>query len=359
MIPDILFFSENRVWRTYLGGKTLNMIEGKEDLNDTHFPEDWIGSTIRAVNTGREHIVEGFTNITLDGKQIRLIDLISQFPEEMVGESHYQQYGPHTQVLVKFLDSAIRLHLQCHPTIAFAQEYLDSPSGKTEAYVILQIREDVTDPYIYLGFQHPPEKAAFKKAIEQQDTAQILSCFEKIPVQPGDVFIVPGGLPHAIGQGVFMVEIMEPTDLTIRIEFERGGYVLPESARFMGRGIDFALSMFSYKKTSVDDVKNLYFAKPKVIRALENGSRETSLIRQEQTPCFRVNKLEIQGAMDLEAESFFVGIVTKGLGMVTSGDQHYALRTWDRFIIPQKTQAITFASDDAMEILVIYPPFTK
>ena len=47
-----------------------------------------------------------------------------------------------------------------------------------------------------------------------------------------------------------MVEIMEPTDLTIRIEFERGGYVLPENARFMGRGIDFALSMFNYEEIS-------------------------------------------------------------------------------------------------------------
>ena len=73
---------------------------------------DWIGSTIRAVNTGREDIVEGFSSVTLDGKQVRLIDLISQFPEEMVGEEHYEQYGPHTQVLVKLLDSAIRLHLQ-------------------------------------------------------------------------------------------------------------------------------------------------------------------------------------------------------------------------------------------------------
>ena len=96
---------------------------GDADPTDTHFPEDWIGSTIRAANTGREHIVEGFSNVTLDGKQVRLIDLISQFPEQMVGKSHYEKYGSHTQVLVKFLDSAIRLHLQCHPTIAFAQEY--------------------------------------------------------------------------------------------------------------------------------------------------------------------------------------------------------------------------------------------
>ena len=36
-----------------------------------------------------------------------------------------------------------------------------------------------------------------------------------------------------------------PTIAPVRIEFERGGYVLPAESRFMNRGIDFALSMFS------------------------------------------------------------------------------------------------------------------
>ncbi len=38
--------------------------------------------------------------------------------------------------LVKYLDSATRLHFQVHPTKAFAKERLDSNKGKTEAYVI-------------------------------------------------------------------------------------------------------------------------------------------------------------------------------------------------------------------------------
>ncbi|MCP4404104.1 MAG: mannose-6-phosphate isomerase [bacterium] len=356
MIPDIICLSLNRVWRTYLGGKVLDLIEDKDEPDDSHFPEVWIGSTVRAVNKGRENIIEGFSSVTIDGKQTLLRDLISRFPEEMVGGNHYTQYGPHTQVLVKFLDAAIRLHLQCHPTIAFARKYLGSPSGKTEAYVILQIREEVTEPYIYLGFQNPPQRAAFKQAIQQQDIAQILSCFEKIRVQPGDVFIVPGGLPHAIGEGIFTLEIMEPTDLAARIEFERGGYVLPETARFMGRDIDLALSMFHFERISRDEVKNTYFSEPRLIRSFEDGSCEYSLIREEQTSCFRVNKLEVRGNMEKEDESFYIGIVIKGHGAAFSGDRRYTLRTWDRFFIPQKTQRLTFSSDDDMDIITIYPP---
>ena len=156
--------------------------------------------------------------------------------------------------MLKFLDSAIRLHIQCHPTIPFAQKHLNSNSGKTEAYVILSIRDEVKEPYIYMGFQNPPAKEDFKRMIEEQDTDAILSCFEKIPIKPGDVFMVPGGMPHAIGEGVFMIEIMEPTDFAVRIEFERGGYVLPEESRFMNRGIDFALSMFNFDSTPIEAI---------------------------------------------------------------------------------------------------------
>lgn len=258
--PKVIFLQPNRVWRTYLGGRKLDQLEGKADPEDTHFPEDWIGSTTRAVNKGREHLTEeGLSRIECDGETATLKALFEKAPEAMLGAKHVTKYGANTQFLLKFLDSAIRLHIQCHPTIPFAKKYLNSDNGKTEAYVILGIRDEVKDPYIYMGFQHPPTPEAFKQMIETQDSNAILSCFDKIPIKPGDVFMVPGGMPHAIGEGVFMIEIMEPTDLAVRIEFERGGYTLPEESRFMSRGIDLALTMFNYTPTPIDAVKEHYF----------------------------------------------------------------------------------------------------
>src|SRR6185436_9066695 len=78
-----------------------------------------------------------------------------------------------------------------------------------------------------------------------QDIAAIEACFDKIMVRPGDTFIIPGGTPHALGAGLFLVEIQEPSDLVVRFEFERAGYVLPEAARFMNRDVDFALTVFN------------------------------------------------------------------------------------------------------------------
>ncbi|MBE0676366.1 MAG: class I mannose-6-phosphate isomerase, partial [Bacteroidales bacterium] len=317
---------------------------------------DWIGSTTRAVNKGREHLTEeGLSKVTLEDKIITLKKLCEEQPESLLGAKHFKKYGANTQLLLKFLDSSIRLHIQCHPTIPFAQKYLNSNSGKTEAYVILSIRDEVTEPYIYLGFQHPPAKEDFKRMIEEQDEKALLSCFEKVPIKPGDVFMVPGGMPHAIGEGVFMIEIMEPTDFAVRIEFERGGYVLPEESRFMNRGIDFAISMFNFQATPIEAIRKNYFAEPRVVDK-QNQSIEYALIDAQKTPCFSVNRIIVNDRFNKEADSFYIGIVTKGSGNVQIDHQLYPVKEGSKFLVPFQTGSVTFKSDNGMEIITTFPP---
>lgn len=355
-IPNILFLEPNRVWRTYPGGKVLDRMEGKADPVDSHFPEDWIGSTTRAINKGREHLTEeGLSKIYSGNEKVTLKSLFEKEPLALLGEKHFEKYAANTQFLLKFLDSAIRLHIQCHPTIPFAQKYLNSNSGKTEAYVILGIREEIKHPYIYLGFQHPPSKEEFRRIIEEQDEKALLACFDKIPIKPGDVFMVPGGMPHAIGEGVFMIEIMEPTDFVVRIEFERGGYVLPEESRFMNRGIDFALSMFSYDPSPINKIKEKYFCQPRLLMK-QNESEEYILIDEQLTPCFRVNRINVRDSFLKEADSFYVGIVSKGSGSLVIDEQSYPISEGMKFFIPFQTGAVTFVSESGMEIIATFPP---
>ena len=355
-IPDILFLEANRVWRTYPGGKMLDLMEGRENPLDGNFPEDWIGSTTCAINKGREHLAgEGLSTIKVAGETMTLKSLCEKEPEALLGERHFEKYGANTQFLLKFLDSAIRLHIQCHPTISFAREFLHSTSGKTEAYLILGTREEVDDPYIYLGFQNPPGKEAFKKMIETQDTEAILSCFEKIFIRPGDVFVVPGGMPHAIGEGVFMIEVMEPTDFAVRIEFERGGYLLPEESRFMNRGIDFALSMFNYRPFPVETIRDLFFCRPQVLNK-QSRSSEHSLINKDKTSCFSVNRIEVRDRYVKESEGFYIGIVTRGSGRISTGNGTYPVKEGTKFFIPFQTGPVAFESDAAMDIIATFPP---
>jgi len=220
---QLLPLPDNRVWRTYTGGRLLDEIQSIVKPADTHFPEDWIASTTRAINPGRDEPEEGLsTVITPEGKFL-LANLIAADLTGWLGETHVDRYGSKGMILVKFLDAAVRLHVQAHPTVPFAQARLGANSGKSEAYVILRTRPEQAQPYIFLGFQRPPNREEFRRILEQQDIAAMEACFERIPVKPGDAFYVPGGLPHAIGEGVLMVEIMEPTDFVVRLEFEKAG----------------------------------------------------------------------------------------------------------------------------------------
>ena len=44
----------NRCWRCYLGGKLIDVMYGNKNPADGYFPEDWLASTVVAVNPDRE-----------------------------------------------------------------------------------------------------------------------------------------------------------------------------------------------------------------------------------------------------------------------------------------------------------------
>lgn len=355
-LPSIITLPANRVWRTYLGGKTLDVLERKHSPKDSHFPEDWIVSTTHALNTGGKHPEdEGFSKVEIDGEIHTLKELIVHFPNEILGHEHHQKYGANTQFLLKFLDSAIRLHIQAHPAIQFAKKYFKSNSGKTEAYVILASREEVSEPYIFLGFQRPISKEKLREAVLEQDLQTILSCFEKIPVRSGDVFIVPGGLPHAIGEGIFMIEIMEPSDLAVRLEFERGGYVLPEADRFMGRDVDFAIDMIDFTARSIDQIKKDCFCRRRILTQ-QGSATESVLIDETRTPCFSVHRLDVTGRFVKNSNTFYAGVVTEGEGIIVAEPERKKVKKGDKFLVPFRTGDLEFIADNHLEIVLVFPP---
>lgn len=355
--PDIFLLKPNRVWRAYRGGLLLDILEEKQNPQDGHFPEDWIASTVKAINPNREKFEdEGHSKVEIDGKEYLLQELIKINPELIFGQEYIKKFGIIMQFLLKFLDSAIRLNVQCHPTRKFSKKHLKSNFGKTEAYYILKIREDIEDPYIFLGFQRPPSKKKFKKSIQSQNIEEILSYFEKIYVKPGDVFIVPGGFPHAIGEGILLIELMEPTDFCVETEFEKGSYVLPNHTRFMGKNIDFALSMFNYKRVSKKKVKKRYFIVPKLLKTYNSDSFEYSIIDHKVTKCFRMKKLRLIGKIEKTEDSFYVAIVIKGSGIITTGSTKINVKYGDKFLVPFSTKKIALESEKVMELILALPP---
>ncbi|NNC77512.1 MAG: class I mannose-6-phosphate isomerase [Woeseiaceae bacterium] len=352
----IIKFSANRVWRTYPGGKQLDAIEGKENPQDSHFPEDWIGSTVEARNVGRESISEGLAMV-LDGQgqSVPFRDLLKTNQRYFLGEDGGTVRSMDDIPLVKYLDSATRLHFQAHPTRSFAEERLGMPRGKTEAYVILEIREDVSDPYIYAGFQRSPSRAQLKEWIENQDIESIETCFDRIPVKPGDVFLIPGGRPHALGEGILMLEIMEPSDLAVRFEFERCGYVIPDEARFMGRDIETALDVFNFDPVPPENVDAEFRCQPTLLSTDKRGNCLEELIGSDKTPCFTVRRTSVNGRFARNEDAFFFGVVIDGAGTLRAGDDVTHLQRWDRFFCPAGIKEFQYDSESGMTVLECSP----
>jgi mannose-6-phosphate isomerase len=192
--------------------------------------------------------------------------------------------------------------------------------------------------------------------IETQDVPAIQGAMNRVPVQPGDSYIVPGGVPHALGAGVFLVEIQEPSDLVVRFEFERGGYVLPESARFMNQGLEFALDVFDLSPWPPSRVAVTARCPARRRRALGPDSFQEDLIGPERTPCFRVRHSTMQAAVRKAEDSFHLLIVTAGAGTAEVAGETHALRPFDAFFVPAGLGPIAFEPSPHLHVLECYPP---
>lgn len=354
----LLALPPNRVRRNYRGGATLDMLSGAANTVDGPRPEDWLASTTRAVNPGMPREPdEGISRVTVPGHgPVLLTELFAAHPDYYFGAEHVARIGPQPGFLAKLLDSAIRLHVQAHPTAAFARERLNSPWGKLETYVILGARRGIT-PYIRLGFQRPPSPAEWRRIIVEQDIPAMDACFDRIPVHPGEVWLVPGGLPHAIGEGVLMLEVMEPTDLVVRCEFDREGIVVPPQARFMQRDPDFALQIFDYTPLSAVKVRERCLMTPRRMESDAALTRER-LIGPEQSPCFSIFRLTINEPAEFSPDSRMgIAVVASGAGEVIAGAHRLALRQGSAFLVAASSPAlrVTPGGREPMQILLSTP----
>ena len=183
-----------RVWRTYIGGKMLDALQGGSDGGDSNFPEEWIMSVVSARNPGREIYGDEGLSFLSEEKKVSLKRLIESNPELYLGAPHVSRHGVHTGFLVKLIDSAERLTVQVHPNRNKAMQLFNSRYGKTECWHILDIREiEGETPCIYLGFKPGVTQEKWEQLFWNQDIKGMLKCLNKIEVKVGETFLVEGG----------------------------------------------------------------------------------------------------------------------------------------------------------------------
>ncbi|NMA65123.1 MAG: mannose-6-phosphate isomerase [Clostridiaceae bacterium] len=352
-----------RVRRNYSGGLLLEQWQNKTDPRDGNMPENWVASTVDARND--DYVAnEGLSTVIIGSDtEIFLRDLINESPEEFLGKEHTLRHSTNLGILVKLIDSCIRLYIQVHPDWDFAKRFFNSDFGKTEAWYVLGGRRiNGEEPYVYFGFKEGITKKIWKELFEKQDIEGMLNCLHRFSVKAGDVFLIESGMPHAIGAGCFVLEAQEPTDFTFRVErTSHEGRKLPDTFCHQGIGFDNMLESFRYDGFSRDDILKHFYLKPSVIES-QNGGTKSSIIPDRYSDFFTMEELNVNKKFYMKKyEGFFIAVVISGQGRIKWDGGEMRIEQSDELFFPAALNDFTWESDDEKDLKVVlcYPPKFK
>jgi mannose-6-phosphate isomerase len=310
----------------YAGGARIAALRGLE-LESDHMPEEWLG----AVNSSFGHESRGLSRLE-DGTLVR--DAIARDPEGCLGPAHVERYGADAALLTKLLDAGQRLPVHFHPGREFAHRELGLDHGKTECWVILEAEPGAA---VHAGFRSEMDLETIRSWMRAQDREAMLASLHELPVAPGDAVFIPAGTPHAIGEGILLVELQEPTDLSILLEWE--GFELTEDEGHLDLGWERALQALDRSAWDADRVA-----------ALRGG--DGRLLPPEADPYFRVERVRGGDALDA-GFSVLVGIAGAG-SLTTEGGGEQPFRRGDALLVPHAAGSGSLGGD--VEALRCRPP---
>ncbi len=308
----------NRVRRTYLGGSRIDTFE---NYGPCACPEDWTAS-ITVASNGDDKIENEGIGITEDGELLT----------DIIGEDSYP-------LLVKLLDSDERLVVQAHPTVEFSKKHLNCDYGKTECWYFLECNENA---YVYAGFKPNVTREMWEKVFDSQDVTTMLSYLHKVPVKKGDFLFIPGGLPHAIGEGCFMIELQEPSDLMVVNEkYTPSGRKIADYRLDMGLGRKLMFDVYDYHGYSFEELTNAYM--PTQTEISENVYE---ILGKSLTDKFSMVRLCQKGTHTFKRK-YAVAIVTDGSGTLNSAK----VKKGDRILLKNEPTVLFDGTKDFSVIL--------
>jgi mannose-6-phosphate isomerase len=339
-----VFFQRNRVARVYRGGELFHDFFG-DPAEDGFLPEEWIASSVRALNRDSSDPLEGISLLEQDGTPFTTY--LHRHPHALGGRADLG-------ILVKILDSAIRLPVQTHPDKPFARRHFKSGHGKTEMWVVLATRGDAR---IHFGFKGPVSRSEFAAAVAASETDRdaMARLLNSVPARPGDVYFIPPRVVHAIGQGCMILEVQEPTDFTLQPEAWCGDYRLSEFEKYLGLAPEAALECFDFNDLVGEKAVSRGRIVPRVVRATD-ALRLESLISRDDTSDFAVNRYSLRrGATEL-APGPAVHVVIEGEGTLVAGGTRRAVARGSYFFQPADAQSVSIETGSELTLVECLPP---
>jgi mannose-6-phosphate isomerase len=185
---------KSRIW----GGTKLHDVFGKTLPADQRIGESW-----ELVDLPNDKTV--IDNGPLAG--LTLSEVLCRYPHQITGHKEFTGSLP---LLIKFIDAREDLSVQVHPDAQTCQK-MGKGDPKTECWYILQAEPGAA---IYKGVKPGTTLQQFRQAVQNGTCAELL---ERVPVQVGECHFLPSGTCHAIGAGLLIAEIQQPSDTTSRV----------------------------------------------------------------------------------------------------------------------------------------------
>jgi mannose-6-phosphate isomerase len=286
-----------------------------------------------------------------------LFEAINLAPEEVLGPRHLARHGKDTLgMLIKYLDAQKQYALQAHPTRPWAKKMWNSDFGKEESWYVIGTRDDTAEPaYILLGFKEGVTRKKFEELYRQDDLPALEQLCHKIQVKTGETYFVGGGVPHALGEGCFVIEVQEPSDITVvpigyKKRYEAMKAMVGEDPRLKLEDEKLydqrMLGAFVYEGCSGEENLRRRRIPPRLIRNGDWGE-ENYIIGPRETGFFSYTRLDVRGPgpAPLRDTGFpQVGIVLEGEGSLRWEGGEIPLRRGDELFLPYRIAGAEFSA---------------
>lgn len=302
--------------RPYRGGRGIAEFRGTPPAGE-FAPEDFVASTTEVFSS------DGVGLTWLDGG-VTLAASIAEDPVGYLGPEHVHQYGADPRLLVKLLDTEERLFVHFHPGDDFARQCLGRAHGKTEAWHILSVHGEAV---VWLGFRRNVDVAELDEWYRSQHAEEMLAAMHRLVVQPGDTVVVPAGMPHAIGAGITLVELQQPEDLSIVLEY-RGYRGLTADQATLGLASTVAWTALDRNAWSDEQLAGLVRSD-----SVHGETEHGSVLPIQGHTYFRLDRIHVNGVRRLAA-CYEVLVVIDGVGAITSDAGTLPVRKGQTILLP-------------------------
>ncbi len=297
------------VLKDIIWGGTLLSEQYNKGVSGQKIAEAWV----LALRQDGENVIE---NGKYAGKKLsEVIECETQFP-----------------LLIKLIDACDKLSVQVHPNDDFAKaEGLDA--GKTEMWYILDAKPGAKLVY---GFKKDVDISP-QMIKEYAESGKLEEILNFVPVKKGDVFFIPAGLVHAIGEGILIAEVQQNSNTTYRLyDYDRKD----KDGNKRELHIDNAIKV-------IDPTLPHFDSAAKVI-SQKDGIKHIYLVSCEY---FSAEAYEISAKITIKNPKDSFILCTDGCGDIIYDSKEYHFEKGDGYYITEDIKEYTIKSENTSLII--------